>query len=62
MMKKNQSKKHDEVKWSEQVIPISDKPGCNHYFEIVEGTRAECKHCKMGLLGVYKIDKGKPIV
>lgn len=62
-MKKSNQLTMPEVEWKEQIIPDIQKPPCNHYFEFVDNSsRAECKNCKMGLVGVYEIDNGKPIV
>ena len=56
-----QSKK-PELLWKETVI--YDKPPgmCSHYFEFISGTSVECRNCKLGLIGVYDLKDGKPVI
>lgn len=59
---KNPPSTKPDLSWSETIIP--DKPAvqCNHYFEFVSGTTVECRNCHLGLVGVYDLKEGKPIV
>ena len=61
-MTNNPQSKTPDFEWKETVIPEQQKPKCDHYFELQEGSKAECKNCGMGLIGVYRIDNGRPVV
>jgi hypothetical protein len=62
-MKNQVSKTLKPVEWKEEVIPENWSQPCKHYFEIIKGTsKAECKHCRMGIMGVYELKDGKPII
>lgn len=64
-MKKSQSKKHKSLvkaEWKETIIPDNYPPKCNHYFEFVSGTTVKCKYCPVGLVGVYELKDGRPVI
>lgn len=56
--KNSQSKTHS---WKTIATVDDDLKACDHYFEFVDGG-AECKKCSTGLMGVYEIDDGKPVI
>lgn len=59
---KNPQSKSPDFEWKETIIPEQHKDKCQHFFELREGSRAECLNCGMGIIGVYRIDKGRPVV
>jgi len=60
-MENNQSQKMLNVQWTEHKINTQMPDPCDHYFEFTaDGCR--CKKCQMGLIGVYEIKDGKPLI
>lgn len=60
--KKNPQLKKPDLEWQEQVIHDRQSGKCNHSFEFVTGSHVECKSCHFGLIGVYELKDGKPVV
>ena len=60
-MKKKQTSKPHNIHWKETLIPEQKITKCEHNFEFI-GTECKCQKCNTGLIGVYKVENGKPVV
>lgn len=57
-MKNPQSKKHS---WKEVTRVFDNFPKCDHFFEFI-GKDCKCSNCGLCLIGVFKLDNGKPVL
>lgn len=47
--------------WKDVAVVKDHLPKCDHFFKLVPGG-AECEKCGTGLIGVYQLDEGKPVI